>query len=203
MPRKRLIRTHQFCYHIHSRSNNKEWFYIPPADTWQYFIKHLKTGKVRFNIEIHCFVLMSNHYHLLLRTPDENIDRFMQFFNQSLGKSISSQANRINRIFGSPYKWSIINDQKYYDSVYRYILQNPIRKNMTKAIEEYPYSSQFNKEFHELVDYNKILTPLHSNYDWLNNLFSYEVNSSIQHGLTRTFFCPKTDRKDWKRSYII
>jgi putative transposase len=140
MPRRKLIRTNEFPYHITSRSNNKEWFYIPAQDVWKYSNDLLCQGQQRFGIKVEAFVLMSNHYHLCLYTPKSNIDNFMQFFNKRLGERISRQAGRINRIFGAPYKWNLITDQKYYLNVIRYIYQNPLREGLCTRVELYPYS---------------------------------------------------------------
>jgi putative transposase len=121
MPRQQLVRTSEYPYHVTSRANNKEWFYIPLGDVWRYMEEHLESGKVEYKVELYAAVLMSNHYHLLLSTPNCNIDQFMRFFNQALGKSISKQAGRINRIFGAPYKWNLIRRESYYYNVLRYI----------------------------------------------------------------------------------
>ena len=84
---------------------------------------------------------MNNHYHMLLYTPLENIDKFMQFFNQNLGKSIAKQAGRINRIFGASYKWNLIISGQYHKNVIRYIYQNPVRARLVSKCGDYPYSN--------------------------------------------------------------
>ncbi|MFT6069351.1 MAG: putative transposase [Bacteriovoracaceae bacterium] len=140
MPRAKLIRSDSQPYHITSRSNNKDWFYIPTQFVWQYANELLMEGKTRFNIQVDAFVLMNNHYHLCIHTPDANIDKFMHFFNKNLGKRISRHANRINRIFGAPYKWNLISNDSYYFNVIKYIYQNPLRARMVKSCLDYPYS---------------------------------------------------------------
>lgn len=140
MPRKNLIRTNLHPYHITTRSNNKEWFYIPIQDVWKFCEELIKEGEIEFNVKIEAFVLMNNHYHLCLYTPDENLDRFMRFFNKGLSEKISRQAGRINRIFGAPYKWTLIKNERYFYNVLRYIYQNPLRAGIMRRCEDYPYS---------------------------------------------------------------
>ena len=130
MPRKKLIRNSEHPYHITSRSNNKEWFFIPLEDVWRYSRETLLLGQKKFGVKVEAFVLMTNHYHMLISTPAANIDQFMQYFNKNLGKKISRHGGRINRIFGAPYKWSIIMSQSYYLNVLRYIYQNPMRAKL-------------------------------------------------------------------------
>lgn len=83
MPRAKLIRSDSAPYHITSRSNNREWFYIPTLDVWSYSRKLLREGALRFNVQVDAFVLMSNHYHLCIHTPEAGVDKFMQFFNKN------------------------------------------------------------------------------------------------------------------------
>jgi len=140
LARAKLIRTDSYPYHITSRSNNKEWFYIPIEDVWNYSVELLDESKKRFSIQVDAFVLMSNHYHLCVHTPKANIDSFMQYFNKNLGLKISRHAGRVNRIFGAPYKWNLIKVEGYYLHVIRYIYQNPLRASMVKCCLDYPYS---------------------------------------------------------------
>lgn len=156
MARKPLIRTSQHPYHVTTRSNNKEWFYIPVDDVWGHVQVLRKTGVERFGVKIDAFVLMSNHYHMCLWTPQENIDSFMKFFNQSLGRKIARQAGRVNRVFGARYKWSLIQDDRYYWNVIRYIYQNPVRASLCQSPCEYPFSdlkqNDFPKDFLSWID---------------------------------------------------
>lgn len=160
MPRKHLVRSSIHPYHVTSRSNNKEWFYIPLCDVWKYAQILLFSGQEKFNVKVEAFVLMQNHYHMLLYTPSANIDSFMQFFNGNLGKSIARHAGRINRIFGASYKWNLIISQPYYMNVLRYIYQNPLRADLVKHCEDYPYSNFVQHAFSR----EKI--------DWLNDQMS-------------------------------
>ena len=154
MPRAKIIRTDSIPYHITSRSNNKEWFYIPIDDVWIYCVKLLEVGKRMFGIQVDAFVLMNNHYHLCVYTPKANFDKFMQFFNRNLGKKISRQAGRINRIFGAPYKWSLIKNENYYFNVVRYIYENPLRAGLVDSCLDYPYSDIMKQGFSQsLLDW--------------------------------------------------
>ena len=143
MPRKPLIRTADYPYHVTIRSNNKEWFEISMGEMWKLCMDSLSKALFKFPVEVEAFVLMSNHYHLLLTTPDANLDKFMQAFNSDLSKGIRVRTQRKNRVFGDRYKWSLISDQSYYWNVVRYIFQNPLRAGIVKKCEEYPFSSLY------------------------------------------------------------
>ncbi|RZF21092.1 hypothetical protein DAY19_14020 [Halobacteriovorax vibrionivorans] len=143
MPRKSLIRTNTCPYHVTIRTNNKEWFDIPMPIVWSFCMKSINYANLHHPVEIQSFVLMSNHYHLMIWTPNSDLDKFMFFFNSHLSKLIRKYTGRINRIFGDRYKWSLIKDQKYYLNVLRYIYQNPLRKDLSSLCEEYEFSSLY------------------------------------------------------------
>ena len=173
MPIAKLIRSSQFPYHITSRSNNKEWFYIPTQDVWKYSLELLSQGHNKFEVKLDAFVLMSNHYHMCVYTPQANIDEFMQFFNKNLGTKISRQAGRINRIFGAQYKWNIIRDDNYYQHVIRYIYQNPLRAGLVTKCEDYPYSDIMKQGFGR------------QEIEWMNSFLPIKESNSITKKLRR------------------
>ena len=74
MGRKNLIRQNEFPYHVTIRTCNKNWFLIPMYQMWDICYDCLKLSLEKIPVNIHSFVLMNNHYHLLLTTPDSNID---------------------------------------------------------------------------------------------------------------------------------
>jgi len=81
MPRKNLIRTNLYPYHVTIRSNNKEWFDLPREIVWKICLRAMVLANQKHPVRIQAFVLMANHYHLLIWTPQCNLDRFMSVFN--------------------------------------------------------------------------------------------------------------------------
>ncbi len=184
MPRKQLVRSADYPYHITSRSNNREWFYIASSDVWLFAQKLLTEAKERFSVEVEAFVLMNNHYHLLIRTPNANVDQVMHFFNKNLGQAIARQAGRINRIFGASYKWNLIVSQSYFLNVKRYIYQNPIRAGLTARCEDYPYSDLSDKIKSGDVEKHML--------DWFNARVSEWEQERTKKKLRRYFIGEKT-----------
>lgn len=143
MPRRNLIRTHLHPYHVTIRSNNREWFDLPLEEVWEICIDSLKLGHSKNPVQIQAFVLMANHYHLMLRTPNCDLDKFMFTLNSNISKLIRERTGRINRIFGDRYNRSVIQDIQYYNVCLRYVYQNPLVINLVQRCEDYPYSSLF------------------------------------------------------------
>ncbi|MBT3234709.1 MAG: hypothetical protein HN353_02035 [Bdellovibrionales bacterium] len=155
MGKQNLIRTDQYPYHITARANNKEWFPIVIDKLWPLLNDLLTLTSWMYEIEIHAFVLMSNHFHLLVSTPKSNLDFAMRFFMSNSAKEINYLSGRINRVYGGRYKWSIIKDEAYLFNVVSYIYENPRRANSCKSIESYPYST-----LHGLLGQDRLMIPI-------------------------------------------
>jgi putative transposase len=143
MPRPHTIRQNIFPYHVTSRSNDKKWFELPISEIWNIAQKSICIAHEKNKVEVISFVLMSNHYHMILRTPDSNIDRFMHDFNTAFSKNIKLKNNNRNRIFGGRYHWCLIKSTQYFANTYRYVYQNPLRAKLVNRSEDYPYSTLF------------------------------------------------------------
>lgn len=188
MARKKIIRQNQFPYHVYIRTNNRSWFNIPMHEMWDLSYECLVYAIEKKPIVLHAFVLMSNHYHMILTTPDSNLDQFMQYFNRRLSQKINILSKFKNHKFSNGYKWSIINSKDYIFSVYRYVYQNPVKANLCALCFDYPYTSlRFSPS-----QIKKLKLRPHLNYfeyrTWFEYSQSLEVNQTIEKGLTKPLF---------------
>ena len=69
-------------YHVTARGNEKRKIFFTAAD-FKKFIKYISDAKQKYSIIIHCYVLMSNHYHLIVETPVSNLSKAMHQINSS------------------------------------------------------------------------------------------------------------------------
>ncbi len=141
MPRKKLILSNKFYYHITSRSNHQHWFTIPLQQVWQIAVEAMIFSLDKHVAEIAQFVLMSNHYHLIIRTTGCTISDFMQTFNKFFSDKLRKESKLKNRMFGGRYRFSLITKQSYLLNAYLYVYQNPLRAKITNICEDYPYST--------------------------------------------------------------
>lgn len=198
MARKLLIRTSESPYHITGRSNNKDFFYIETETLWEIFMRAMAQAETLFSCDFHAFVLMSNHYHLLISTPDNNIDKVMGHIQREVAKKANRESARINHFFGGPYKWSLIYEENYYWNAVKYIFRNPIRAGICNAVTDYNYSSlnRRSKEIQwQMVDFfNDKTKPIVLDNDWLNEPFQNEIEETIRLALRRKEFkIPRND----------
>ena len=109
-----------------NRGNRREAIFRSDTDR-QRFLGRLAEPPERFRTEVHAFVLMDNHYHLLLRTWDANLSEAIRW----LQVSYSSVFNRAHRLRGHPFQGRfrslLIEDQKGAVEVARYLHLNPVR----------------------------------------------------------------------------
>jgi len=141
MPRKRFFPTDQYPYHVTARSHNREWFELPTEQVWEIFSRYLYFITLAFGVRIHSFVLMNNHFHMLLSTPDANLDKAMNYLMREVSKSIGLETGNINQVFGGPYHWSVIKSRLYYQHAYKYVYRNPVEAGICGRVEKYPFST--------------------------------------------------------------
>ena len=141
MARKKLIRTKDFPYHIYARTNNQDWFIDKLDDIWSIYCDLLCILHYFYGCKIHSFIMMNNHFHLLISTPCENIDDCMLYFMRESAREINLLFGKRSRVYGGRYKWSLIDNDRYYYLIMKYIYMNPLKANMCAQVESYPYST--------------------------------------------------------------
>ncbi|EHK8998501.1 transposase [Vibrio vulnificus] len=127
-------------YHVTSRGNARQPIYLEESD-FELFIETLSDVCARFNWVIHSFCLMTNHYHLLIETPDGNLSKGMRQLNGVYTQSFNRKHKRVGHLFQGRYKSILVDKESYLLEVGRYILLNPVRAAMVESVEEYSWSS--------------------------------------------------------------
>jgi putative transposase len=127
-------------YHITARGNEYKSIYREDND-YHKFLDILSLLFKRFQVIIHGYVLMGNHYHLLMETPKANITKAIHYLNGVYTGYFNRKYNRIGHLFQGRYKSILIEKEGYLLSVSRYIHLNPVRAGITKKAEEYKWSS--------------------------------------------------------------
>lgn len=206
MGRKKIEYSEEFPYHCVARCNNKDWFYIPMDEVWLLFTNTLIELSQKYSLRVHGFVLMSNHYHLIISTHSKyNISFIMNRLQTIIAQEINRRSGRINHVFGGTYRPSIIRSPYYFANALKYIYQNPLKANICDDVRDYKYStindflglssSRFPLSCHE---YEKnIHMELSEPITWLNEGFSDEAYALLQKATRKTEFkfCKKEASK--------
>lgn len=139
MERKRIEYPGAF-YHVIQRGNNREKIFFRDADKNRY-INGLGELKNKFSFKLFGYVLMDNHYHLLLQTGKEPLHKIMFRQNMLYSRYFNKAHNRSGHLYSDRYRASLIQDEGYLFAVLRYIHFNPVRAGITKTPIEYYWSS--------------------------------------------------------------
>ncbi|MBC7772117.1 MAG: transposase [Pyrinomonadaceae bacterium] len=113
-------------YHLTVRGNERRNIFRDPRDR-QHFLGLLGALPARFGTILHAFVLMPNHYHLLLETPEANLSRTGQWLNVSYSVWFNRRHQRHGHLFQGRFGAVIIEDDANFQEVGRYLHLNPVR----------------------------------------------------------------------------
>ncbi|MDY7029361.1 MAG: transposase [Spirochaetota bacterium] len=124
-------------YHITTRGNERGRIFRDDRDRKK-FIDILRASALLYQVEVHCYVLMSNHFHLLLKTVLANLSRFMQRFNTTYTMYYNTKHGRSGHLYEGRYKAIVVEADEYLLQVSRYLHLNPvkIKVHRDKTIEE-------------------------------------------------------------------
>lgn len=141
MARKPRIIIEGWPLHVVQRGHDKQPVFFCDDDYWKY-LNDLKKAKSEAGIDIHAYVLMTNHIHLLV-TPKDKDSTSLLF--QSLGRRyaryINDKYRRHGALWESRYKSCLIDKDSYLLGCSRYIEMNPVRAKMVNHPAAYPWSS--------------------------------------------------------------
>ncbi len=127
-------------YHVIQRSSNREMIFGKVSDK-ECFIDLLAGYKKKLGFRLFGYVLMDNHYHLLLQTGAIPLSKIMQRINFRYSKFFNQKYNRHGHVFGGRYKAGLVQDESYLFAILRYIHQNPVQAGICKQVNDYKWSS--------------------------------------------------------------
>ena len=127
-------------YHVTSRGDRREDIYETDEDR-QTFLSLLGAVCDRYHWACHAYCLMSNHYHILVETPDANLSHGMRQLNGMYTRKFNVAHGRVGHVFQGRYKAIVVDADEYLMELARYIVLNPVRAKMVERPEEWPWSS--------------------------------------------------------------
>jgi REP-associated tyrosine transposase len=113
-------------YHVTSRGNRRQTLFHTDKDRRR-FLGMVEQLPERFGLEIHAFVLMDNHYHLVLRTPQPNLSHAIGWLNISYSSHFNWAHRQSGHVFQGRYKSILIEELRGVVEVSRYLHLNPVR----------------------------------------------------------------------------
>nr|WP_305908179.1 transposase [Methylomarinum sp. Ch1-1]MDP4520991.1 transposase [Methylomarinum sp. Ch1-1] len=127
--------------HVIQRGNNRHIIFVVEED-YQYYLSKLTEACEKHHCDIHAYVLMTNHVHLLI-TPyvGNGISKVMQSVGRYYVQYFNRRYQRTGTLWEGRYKATLLNSDQYFLVCSRYIELNPVRAGMVKSPEDYRWSS--------------------------------------------------------------
>ena len=127
-------------YHVTSRGNERKPIYREEVD-FHLFLDVLSDVCDRFNWVIHSWCLMTNHYHLVVETPDGNLSAGMRQLNGVYTIRFNRRYGRVGHLFQGRYKAILVDKSSYLLELSRYVVLNPVRARMVDHPSDWLWSS--------------------------------------------------------------
>lgn len=142
MSRPLRIELTNAIYHVVSHGNGELWLFKEERDHHR-LLDILGNYSIKYRILVHAFLLMRNHLHLVIETKEPNLSLFMSQFLREFAMYYNKDRKRKGSVFKSRYGAFIIQKEKYYENVIRYVFYNPVKAGISKTPYEYRWSSLY------------------------------------------------------------
>lgn len=164
-----------------------------------------------FNVRISAFCLMSNHYHILIQTPEGNLSRAMRHLNGVYTQRYNRRKKIDGQLFRGRYKSILVGGDSYLLELLRYIHRNPVRARICKTVDDYTWSSHkgyissakkwnwLHKEFLLLMFSEGKLKARNQYRDFVQEIDSEQITDFFGKKKLESFFGSK-DFVDWIKS---
>lgn len=140
MPRKPRVWIPQCYNHVVCRGNRRDPLFRN-TDDFQVFLHILQQIHEKIPFEIASYCLMTNHYHLLIRSKEQPLSKVMALVNKRYASYYNTRYRLTGHVFEKRFFDKVIYSEEGMIKVSRYIHLNPIKANMVEKPEDYPWSS--------------------------------------------------------------
>jgi putative transposase len=147
MPRPLRIQVAGGTYHVTSRGNRRQAIYFDDDDRrWFSMLRHRVIQRCGWRLHAYC--LMSNHFHLLVETPEPNLSFGMQRLKSDYAGYFNERHSLVGHLFQQRFDSRLIETEKHFEKTLRYIALNPVKAGLCDHPAEWPWSS-----FYGVVDF--------------------------------------------------
>jgi len=126
-------------HYVVNRGVARSNIFTSPSDKEKFLQILCKACKL-YDVVVHDYCLMDNHYHLLLETKQENLSLIMRQINSYYAIYFNKKESRVGHLWQGRFRsWYVLNEEYLY-FLLRYIEYNPIKANLSNKPGEYPYT---------------------------------------------------------------
>jgi len=151
MARKKRVWYPGATYHVMNRGNRRTPIFSDHED-YLAFLKYVQKVQEKYPFKLHGICLMPNHYHMAIETISDDLGKIIQSISSIYAGYYNYRHNLSGHLFQGRYTACLINDERYFLEVSRYIHLNPVKANLVQSPEDYLYSSY--RLFRKISDNN-------------------------------------------------
>lgn len=140
MARPLRIQFPHAVYHVTSRGNERKPI-VRDKDDRERFVQTLARMVEQYKVICHAWVLMDNHYHLLIETPSSNLSQAIRHLNGVYTQDFNRRRRRVGHLFQGRFKAILVDKETYLLELCRYVVLNPVRAGIVKHPKAWPWSS--------------------------------------------------------------
>ncbi|MEY2953125.1 MAG: hypothetical protein RLZZ401_1212 [Pseudomonadota bacterium] len=130
-----------YPHHVVQRGNNRQPIFASAAD-YQLLLKLVAEHAAHHAVAVHAYVLMGNHFHLLLTpTTVQGLPRMMQAVGRRYVRLFNQAQGRTGTLWEGRYRSTVIEAERHLLACMAYIDLNPVRAGMVAQAQDYPWSS--------------------------------------------------------------
>lgn len=168
-------------YHIIVRGNQRQDIFFDDEDRVEY-LERIRRYKREHGFIFYAYVLMRNHVHLLIETPNSPISKIMQVINFTYTQYFNKRYGKVGHLFQGRYKSFLCDRDEYLLSLVRYIHLNPVRAELVRQPHEYKWSSHndYINCNRSIVDIGKVLPLFSEKLSEAIKLYRDFVNEAIE-----------------------
>ena len=127
-------------YHVLNRGRRRESIFRSTKD-YEIFLQTVQEACEFWHLRVAAYCLLSNHYHLLVQTPNANLSRCLRHIDGVYTQRFNRRQGHDGPLFRGRYKALLIEADPYLLQLVRYIHRNPLEAGLTQTLEDYPWSS--------------------------------------------------------------
>ena len=139
MPRAPRILVEGGLYHVYNRFARGEEIFSNPEEAIE-FLDLLRDLKQRDDLQIFAWALLSNHYHLAVRTSAVPLSRTMRTLQGQFSKAFNRRWGRTGPLWQSRYQARLVDSQRYFDELVFYIHLNPVCAGLVEDPAKHVFS---------------------------------------------------------------
>lgn len=127
-------------YHVINRGTGRRKIFLDHYDRKKFFSLLNEIHEI-WNIEIHAYSLMDNHYHLLAHTPNSSLSQAMRHLNGIYAQFLNKKLRRDGPLFRGRFKSTLVDEENYLLELVRYIHLNPVKAKICEKAQHHPWTS--------------------------------------------------------------